>query len=171
MSNPAVGFNFSEEQNKDLKQMKAKELQEDLARQMREKQLQKQREKAEREQLDKKLLIENANFNPFGRAGGGAPLKDREGNTMADLSQARTDPAKYSPRSMSMAPPLGPTTNQFDFAQASNRRGSGGDGINYGSLPPYLYDASKKDVKPTSMLDDEPSFARGGNGIFGEGKV
>lgn len=159
-----TGFNFTEEQNKDSKQVKAREYQEELARQVREKQLQKQREKDEQERLDKRLLAETAQYNPFGRGGGGAPLKDRDGNIIANLSQAKNaanvgsdHPAQYSPRSFSQAPPT------FDMEP---RRNSAEQFLNSGTR--NMFFEKKREVRSGS---DEPSFARGGNGIFGEGKV
>lgn len=164
-----TAFNFTEDQNKDSKQVKAREYQKELQRQVREKQMQKQREKQEQELLDRKILVETANFNPFGRGGGGAPLKDREGNNIANLSQAKnaanvdiplTIGGQYSPRSMGGQPPM------FDLGA---RRGSnemfGGYGT--GMMPPAAGE-TRREVQSGS---DERSFARGGNGIFGEAKV
>lgn len=92
-----TGFNFSEYDAKDEKQTKAKEYLEELAQQVREKKQQKQREKDESDRLDKKFEVDNANFNPYGRAGCGAPLKSRGGETMANLRQAA--PFQYSSNS------------------------------------------------------------------------
>lgn len=170
LANPSTtGFNFSENQNKDIKQMKAKEYQDELARQVREKQLAKQKEREEKERLERKIAVENANFNPFGRSGGGAPLKDRDGNIMADLSQVKSDPAQYSPRSVAMAPPAPGMYAPNAFS--SNMPPSMTE--NYGSMPPYLFDQNTSRVNAKSKMgsNDEPSFARGGNGIFGEAKV
>jgi len=41
-----------------------------------------QSKKAEQEAYDQKLQAEIANYNPFGRGGGGAPMKDVSGNIM-----------------------------------------------------------------------------------------
>lgn len=149
-------FNFTEDQQKDSKQMKAREYQQELARQVREKQIQKQREKQEQELLDKKLIAETANFNPYGRGGGGAPLKDRDGNIIANLSQAKnaanvdlpSQPgmSQYSPRSFSQ------------HSQAPRY-----------DMPQSFKETERRSFGKPEM--DEPSFARGGNGIFGEGKV
>lgn len=89
-----TGFNFSEYDAKDMKQIKAKEYLEELAQQVREKKQQKQREKDESDRLDRQHEVDNANFNPYGRSGCGAPLKNRGGDTMANLRQA--DPFQYS---------------------------------------------------------------------------
>ena len=161
-------FNFSEDQNKDIKAIKAKEYQEELQRQVREKQLKKQREKEEQEKIDKKFLQEAVVYNPYGRSGGGAPIKDREGNIVADLKNVRADPEQYSPRSLSQPPPS--TFNQ-PYLPASNNFTSNhyqqniNDGLSYNQ--PLNTNRSQKH----STEDGGSFFPRGGNGIFGEGKV
>lgn len=151
-------FNFTEDQQQDSKQSKAREYQQELARQVREKQLQKQREKQQQELLDKKLLAETANFNPFGRGGGGAPLKDKDGNIIANLSQAKN--------AVNIDVPNQPNANQYSAYnptqyQLPTQRVS--TEISLGSHRDY--------EKKSRTGSDDQSFARGGNGIFGEGKV
>ena len=176
------GFAFSEEKNKDLKSLKTREYLDELQRQVREKQLMKQREKEEQERMDRKIAMEAASNNPFGRAGGGAPLKDKEGNVLADLSQVRAEPEQYSPLGGAVAagPPglmgggLSSTNNRSSEMLAfikSNGQSSapfGSGGVLVGG-----YDSSRnKPAQP--MLTNgvgEPSYARGGNGIFGEAKT
>ena len=166
-------FNFSEEAlNKDSKEYKQKQYQEELQRQVREKQLQKQREKEDKERADKKMLEEAVTYNPYGRAGGGAPIKDREGNTVADLSQVRADPDQYSPRALA----ANPNPNPFSF----NRTGSN-DMLNFMMTQqnPHQQQSSVLNIGggggggggTTRQVNEDSPFARGGNGIFGEGKV
>lgn len=38
--------------------------------------------KAEQDAYDRKMQQEIANYNPFGRAGAGAPMKDHSGNVV-----------------------------------------------------------------------------------------
>ncbi|CAF0754323.1 unnamed protein product [Brachionus calyciflorus] len=148
-------FNFTENQNtKDAKAIKAREYQEELERQVREKQLKKQKEKEEQEKLDKKMLIETAIYNPYGRSGGGAPIKDKDGNTVANLSQVKSDPLQYSPRDI--PPPQSLINNLVN----NSSRANSSDFLN--SLQP---NSGRK-----SGSNDDQTFARGGNGIFGEGK-
>jgi len=40
--------------------------------------------KAEQEAYDRKLTQEIANYNPFGRGGAGAPVKDTSGNVVGE---------------------------------------------------------------------------------------
>jgi hypothetical protein len=174
------GFNFSEEQNKDLKSMKTREYLDELQRQVREKQLLKQREKEDAERAEKKMLAEQAYNNPFGRAGGGAPIKDKDGNVVADLSQVRADPNAYSPRS-AFAPP--PPQNSIGFVPSiydhpgslnqANSRSSDMLAMMMANQPsPFGFESNRNKAAP--MLTNgagEPSYARGGNGIFGDAKV
>jgi centrosome and spindle pole-associated protein 1 len=172
-------FNFSEDQNKDAKATKAKEYQEELQRQVREKQMQKQREKDEQERLDKKMLADIASYNPYGRAGGGAPIKDKEGNTVADLSQVKADPSQYSPRDL-------PSQQQQQQKPSFNFNPNSGFGpsspntfapFNNSSFltpsqqaqqqqQPNFLNSSRGNAPP----GEDQKFARGGNGIFGEAK-
>jgi hypothetical protein len=173
------GFNFSEVQNKDLKALKAKEYQEELQRQMREKQLAKQREKDEQERLEKKAQVEAAVYNPFGRAGGGAPLKDKEGNVVADLSQARADPSQLSPRAGVTNIPI--TSNNHSNLNASNGNNRSTEMLAYlmsqqqpGAPNNFDFDTNRNKQPAPQFTNGvgDPSFARGnGNGIFGEAKV
>jgi hypothetical protein len=182
-SNPITGqqqqqqqqpFGFSEEaMNKDSKEFKQKQYQEELQRQVREKQMQKQREKEEKERADRKMLEEAVTYNPYGRAGGGAPIKDREGNTIADLSQVRADPDQYSPRTLAG----NQQQNPFSFNSAS-RPGSN-EMLNFmmSQQMPHQQQSSVLSIgggaggNTNRQVNEDSPFARGGNGIFGEGKV
>lgn len=150
-----------------------REYQEDLERQMREKQAQKQREKEEQERLDRKMLVETEAYNPFGRGGGGAPLKDRDGNIIANLAQAKAvvnaGYEQRSPRSFSQQP----TQQMTPLAEllSSKRRGSAEAFAATGALGANTgYDSNKN---LSSNSNDEPSFARGGGlqAIWGDGKT
>ncbi|XP_065061682.1 centrosome and spindle pole-associated protein 1-like isoform X2 [Rhopilema esculentum] len=59
--------------------------QEELRKQMQEKQAAKEKEKRERERYEAKMEAEMAKYDPWGRAGGGAPVKDQSGHLVADL--------------------------------------------------------------------------------------
>ncbi|XP_041102625.1 centrosome and spindle pole-associated protein 1 [Polyodon spathula] len=61
--------------------------QEALNQQMQEMQERKRREKEERERYDAKIEAEMKNYNPWGKGGGGAPLKDNQGNLITDLKR------------------------------------------------------------------------------------
>lgn len=172
------GFMFTEEQNKDLKNISKKEYVDELQRQIREKQLAKQREKEEDERLEKKMLIEANVNNPFGRSGGGAPIKDKEGNIVADLSQVRADPEQYSPRSLvppSFAQQMSMNQPPPSTLQTSNQsRSSEMLAFMMANQPaPFGSNTNRAGNKAPQVTNGagEPSYVRGGNGIFGEGKV
>lgn len=52
---------------------------------MEEKQRHKAAKKAEQEAYDRKMNEEIANYNPFGRGGAGAPMKDTTGNVVGEF--------------------------------------------------------------------------------------
>lgn len=82
-----------------LKARKAKEYQIELNAQIRAKQEQKLREKEAEARLDEKRARENANYDPYGKGGAGAPIKDLNGENVANLK--RVDPSMLSPRDLS----------------------------------------------------------------------
>ncbi|XP_032360326.1 centrosome and spindle pole-associated protein 1 isoform X2 [Etheostoma spectabile] len=47
----------------------------------------KRREKEEKERYDAKIEAEMMAYNPWGKSGGGAPIKDQKGNLVSDLNQ------------------------------------------------------------------------------------
>ncbi|XP_052397926.1 centrosome and spindle pole-associated protein 1 isoform X2 [Carassius gibelio] len=61
--------------------------QEALKQQIQERQQRRHREKVENELYDAKLEAEMKAYEPWGRAGGGAPLRDDHGNLISDLKQ------------------------------------------------------------------------------------
>ncbi|XP_070784596.1 centrosome and spindle pole-associated protein 1 [Enoplosus armatus] len=61
--------------------------QEALRQQIKEREERKRREKEEKERYDAKIEAEMMEYNPWGRNGGGAPIKDQKGNLVSDLNQ------------------------------------------------------------------------------------
>ncbi|KAK1172757.1 centrosome and spindle pole-associated protein 1-like isoform X2 [Acipenser oxyrinchus oxyrinchus] len=61
--------------------------QEALNQQMQERREQKRKDKEERERYDAKIEAEMKNYDPWGKGGGGAPLKDHQGNLITDLNR------------------------------------------------------------------------------------
>ncbi|PAA89141.1 hypothetical protein BOX15_Mlig018980g1, partial [Macrostomum lignano] len=59
----------------------------ELERQMAEKRATEIKRKREREEFERKKEAEIAAYDPFGKGGGGAPIKDAQGNTRANLKQ------------------------------------------------------------------------------------
>jgi hypothetical protein len=82
-----------------LKAQKAREYQIELNAQIQAKQAQKMRERQAEAMLDEKRARENANYDPYGKGGSGAPLKDVNGEVVANLK--KLDANKMSPRDLS----------------------------------------------------------------------
>ncbi|XP_064190197.1 centrosome and spindle pole-associated protein 1 [Anguilla rostrata] len=61
--------------------------QEALKKQMQERQERKKQEKEEKERFEAQLEAEMRAYNPWGKGGGGAPLRDSRGNLITDLNQ------------------------------------------------------------------------------------
>ncbi|XP_063779928.1 centrosome and spindle pole-associated protein 1 isoform X2 [Pseudophryne corroboree] len=61
--------------------------QEQLEQQIRETNERRRKEKEERERIDAKLEADVKNYNPWGKGGGGAPLRDTKGNLITDLKR------------------------------------------------------------------------------------
>ncbi|KAF4803163.1 centrosome and spindle pole associated protein 1 [Turdus rufiventris] len=85
---------YSEEKTKPSKEATLF-YQQELQQQIRERE---ERRKQEREEKEK-LEAEMRNYNPWGRGGGGAPLKDAEGNLITDLNimHKRNEEAYHNP--------------------------------------------------------------------------
>ncbi|XP_058689086.1 centrosome and spindle pole-associated protein 1 isoform X5 [Poecile atricapillus] len=69
--------------------------QQELQQQIKEREERRRQEREEKEKLD----AEMRNYNPWGRGGGGAPLKDAEGNLITDLNimHKRNEEAYHNP--------------------------------------------------------------------------
>ncbi|XP_048452232.1 centrosome and spindle pole-associated protein 1 isoform X3 [Rhincodon typus] len=75
------------EQKKVLSKESTQSYQDSLKKQMQEREERKRKEKEEKERYDAKLEEEMRIYNPWGRGGGGAPLRDAEGNLLTDLKK------------------------------------------------------------------------------------
>ncbi|XP_064244471.1 centrosome and spindle pole-associated protein 1 isoform X5 [Passer domesticus] len=76
----SVGM-YSEEKTKPSKEATLS-YQQELQQQIREREERRRQEREEKEKLE----AEMKNYNPWGRGGGGAPLKDADGNLITDLN-------------------------------------------------------------------------------------
>ncbi|XP_048696833.1 centrosome and spindle pole-associated protein 1 isoform X6 [Caretta caretta] len=76
---------FPEEKPKPFKES-AFSYQEELQQQIREREERRRQEKEEKERYEAKLETEMRNYNPWGKGGGGAPLRDTKGNLITDLN-------------------------------------------------------------------------------------
>ncbi|KAM7037019.1 centrosome and spindle pole-associated protein 1 isoform 3-T3 [Passerculus sandwichensis] len=85
---------YSEEKTKPSKEATLS-YQQELQQQIREREERRRQEREEKEKLE----AEMKNYNPWGRGGGGAPLKDAEGNLITDLTvmHKRNEEAYHNP--------------------------------------------------------------------------
>ncbi|XP_054841037.1 centrosome and spindle pole-associated protein 1 isoform X2 [Eublepharis macularius] len=75
---------FSEEKPKSSRQATLA-YQQELQKQIKEREERRRQEKEEKERYEAKLEAEMRHYNPWGREGGGAPLRDKKGNLITDL--------------------------------------------------------------------------------------
>ncbi|XP_062584666.1 centrosome and spindle pole-associated protein 1-like isoform X33 [Saccostrea cucullata] len=133
----------SDEEIRSRSQNDKRSYQEELDRQIEEKRLRKQREREEQLRYEQKLDDEIRNYNPFGKGGGGAPMRDNQGNIVADLrvlhstnqdpDTARSRVTRESPRFRAPSPSprddlIGPPPPQLD-ASGDVTHARGGHGI------------------------------------------
>jgi hypothetical protein len=95
------GFQIGHEVDKDTEQMAKKRYQQELQAQMREKQMRKVQAKQEKDEYEKKLEADIKRYNYFGRSGGGAPMRDKDGNVVANLADLRNPPQQQNQTSRS----------------------------------------------------------------------
>ncbi|XP_070195678.1 uncharacterized protein [Littorina saxatilis] len=146
---PVSGMaDFPTDDDKRLEQQrKAQAYQAELARQIEEKKMKKAKDRDEKERYDIKLEREAQDYNPYGRGGGGAPMRDDHGNILANLRTMRNDNENLdSPR------------KTVTFRSPRAAPGEVRDDL-FGPPP----------VQTTA--EGEQTFARGGHGIFGMPKT
>ncbi|XP_047639771.1 centrosome and spindle pole-associated protein 1 isoform X13 [Phacochoerus africanus] len=77
---------FFEDKPKPSKQS-LQSYQEALQQQIREREERRRKEREEKEEYEAKLEAEMRSYNPWGKGGGGAPLRDTKGNLITDLNR------------------------------------------------------------------------------------
>ncbi|KFV10355.1 Centrosome and spindle pole-associated protein 1, partial [Tauraco erythrolophus] len=89
---------FSEEKKKPSKEATLA-YQQELQQQIREREERRRQEREEKERYEAKLEAEMRNYNPWGKSGGGAPLRDAQGNLITDLNMMhkRNEDAYHNP--------------------------------------------------------------------------
>ncbi|XP_040210296.1 centrosome and spindle pole-associated protein 1 isoform X2 [Rana temporaria] len=75
------------EENSRQNRQVAQSYQKELEQQIREKNEKRRNERDEQERYDAKLEAEMKSYNPWGKGGGGAPLRDGKGNLITDLKR------------------------------------------------------------------------------------
>ena len=109
---------------------KKQEYQRALEDQIREKAERKAREKREKEERELKEEREAANYNPWGKGGGGAPVKDDRGNVVTNLKDMRHDAneRRDNPDAYQRSPHRGPSTPPRHRPNDDHDHGGGGGG-------------------------------------------
>ncbi|KAL3869265.1 hypothetical protein ACJMK2_041969 [Sinanodonta woodiana] len=143
----------SEDEHKMTSRQTQQSYQQELERQIAERKYRKAMEKADQERYERKMEEEAKNYNPFGKAGGGAPNRDQFGNPIADLRHMRKE--NENPDSVPIRQYSPPPSNR---TPTSNR-------------PPSPRDDKIKPAPNQYNALGEKTFARGGHGIFGQPKT
>jgi len=131
------GFQIGQESDKEAEQAAKKRYQQELQAQMREAQMRKVQAKQEKDEYDKKLEADIKRYNYFGRSGGGAPMRDKDGNVIANLADLRNPPQDSYPSSRN------PQQQQQQFGGFDDKAYSLGGGTTFITNPiSYGGDAS-----------------------------
>ncbi|XP_061425379.1 centrosome and spindle pole associated protein 1-like isoform X4 [Lethenteron reissneri] len=127
--------------------------QEDLQRQIKDTEEKKRRERMERDRQDARLEAEANTYNPWGKGGGGAPLRDDHGNLVTDLKQMRrqNEAAVHNPLKSArrVAPDSRGTPSSFDpqlYNHGDHRPGTPDDAAVHG-------DGSRQTPRGGTLLD------------------
>ena len=136
------------------------EYQRALEDQIREKAERKEREKRAKQERELREEREAANYNPWGKGGGGAPVKDDRGNVVTNLKDMRHDAndRRDNPDAYRSPPP-----------RARNNDGGGGGG--YGGGGGHGGDPHRPSTPPRHQHDQQHPGGGGGgdNGVGGGG--
>ncbi|XP_077991198.1 centrosome and spindle pole-associated protein 1-like isoform X4 [Glandiceps talaboti] len=96
------------------KKIDSRSYQQELLDQMKENDQKKKKAKMEEDEYNRKLEAQIQSYNPWGKGGGGAPMKDIKGNVVADLKQLHIlneDPSSKQLYSDYKAPTPRPSDN------------------------------------------------------------
>ncbi|XP_078361952.1 centrosome and spindle pole-associated protein 1-like isoform X2 [Oculina patagonica] len=99
----------------DKKKASQQAYQEELKRQMQERDAKKRKEKEDKERYDRKIEQEAANYNPWGKGGGGAPLRDSTGHLVANLRTLK----QYNDQGVNVSPRDQPPPVETRFEMTS----------------------------------------------------
>ncbi|CAF4751784.1 unnamed protein product [Rotaria sp. Silwood1] len=160
------GFQIGRETDKESEQAAKKRYQQELQAQMREAQMRKAQEKRAKEEYDRKLEEDIQRYNYFGRSGGGAPMRDKDGNVIANLADVRNPPPPQPPYQHQQQ------QQQQQYLPPDNKVYSLGDGMSSMGNAPF-YNGEQQQYSADSDRPGSPNHARGAvsNGIFGTAKT
>ncbi|CAF1071214.1 unnamed protein product [Adineta steineri] len=162
------GFTIGQEVDKDAEQAAKKRYQQELQAQMREAQMRKAQAKQDKDEYDRKIDAEIQNYSYFGRSGGGggAPMRDKDGNVVANLADVRNPP----PPTQRQPPP---PQQQQPYYPTDDKVYSLGNGLSSISNPPFYNGEPQQQFSSNSDRPGSPNHARGAvsNGMFGTAKT
>ena len=128
------GFQIGRETDKDAEQTAKKRYQQELQAQMRETQMRKAQAKQDKDEYERKLDADIQKYNYFGRGGGGgAPMRDKDGNVVANLADVRNPP----PPSQQPPPPRQQQQQQQSYYPPDDKVYSLGSGLSSLMNPPF----------------------------------
>ncbi|CAF0772023.1 unnamed protein product [Rotaria sordida] len=164
------GFQIGHEIDKESEQATKKRYQQELQAQMRETQMRKAQEKQAKDEYDRKLEEDIQRYNYFGRSGGGAPMRDKDGNVVANLADVRNPPPPSSYQQHQQQ-----QQQQQQYLPPDNKVYSLGDGMSsMGNAPFYIGEQQQQQqYSADSNRPGSPNHTRGAvsNGIFGAAKT
>ncbi|CAF3312525.1 unnamed protein product [Rotaria socialis] len=154
------GFQIGHDKDKETEQAAKKRYQQELLSQMREAKMRKAQAKQEKDEYERKLEVEINRYNYFGRSGGGAPMRDKDGNVVANLGDLRNPQQQQQQQYIS---PQG----QQPYTAIDDKIYSLGAGPSSITNAPF-YNGDKQNPS-NSDRSGSPNHARGAvsNGIFG----
>ncbi|KAJ8336936.1 hypothetical protein SKAU_G00381560 [Synaphobranchus kaupii] len=135
--------------------------QEALKQQIRERQEHKRKEKEESERYDAQLEAEMKTYDPWGRGGGGAPLRDGQGNLISDLNQmhktneeAYLNPSSRDKRAPESSDRKEPSPKVGERPPSSLRV----SGFTYGQTSPFARGSVFTDVPTPRQLQQQDKY-------------
>ncbi|CAB1341059.1 unnamed protein product [Coregonus sp. 'balchen'] len=121
--------------------------QEALRQQIQEREERKRQEREERDRYDAKMEAEMKAYDPWGKGGGGAPLKDDRGNLISDLNRMhRTNKEAY----------VNPESRDRRWPQGSVGRIGGGGGPTPRGISGFSF-AQTSQFARSNVFSDQPT--------------
>jgi len=141
------GFQIGREIDKDSEQAAKKRYQQELQSQMREAQMRKAQAKQDKDEYERKLDADIQRYNYFGRngGGGGAPMRDKDGNVVANLADVRNPP----PPSQQQPP----SNRQQPYFPPDDKMYSLGSGLSSIANPPFYSGGGEQPQYPSNSVN------------------
>ncbi|KAI1889086.1 hypothetical protein AGOR_G00175430 [Albula goreensis] len=159
LSGTGVGV-FPTERPKQIKES-VLSYQEALKQQMQERQERKRHEKEEKERYEAKLELEMRAYNPWGKGGAGAPIRDSRGNLITDLNQmhrvneeAYLNPDSRGKRAAASIRRNIPSPGGEERASSSHRI----SGFSYAQMPGFAQGNPFTDVPTPQQLHEQDKY-------------